>query len=65
MMKKQKEELLNTLSSEERKLFGWVLDHERRGDWHELKKAAGKPSPRLRIIDHVRELIPDEVRGQE
>ena len=61
MVKKQQEDLLKTLSSEERKLFAWVREHERRGDWHELKKAVGKPSARLRIVDYVRKLISDDV----
>lgn len=56
-LRDEKKKLLDALSPEELKLFEWVREREKRGDWSDLKKAVGKPSPRLRIVEYVRKLI--------
>ncbi len=54
-----KRTVLEKLSADGRKLFEFVKTHERRKDWHVLQRGSGKPSPKLRVVDKVRELIPE------
>ena len=58
-LKQKKEELLGELSQNALNLFKWVRDHEHRNDWAEIKKAKGRPSPKQRIVEYVRELLPE------
>ena len=69
LVKAQQEKLLEQLNEQHAqgiKLFRWVQTHERRQDWATLKQSPGKPSPRLRIMEYVRDtLLPDvEASGE-